>query len=386
MGRWHERLLCGMTVLARLLMWFPLWQLCGVFPWYMGALAAVCTIYDLIRCAISDEGIRFGTTPFVAFLTCEAFVLLTLHFAAPQSRFFDWGLAVASVECIAFFVLRNQRMLQRYVNRRSAEQLPIPREIARGNWYLLLELILFVSILLLFRRPLISLLHDAGEGLLWLTAGCLRLFSRLIATMGGDAPDGSTGAAEPEAEFIPETGEASPLWMLVWVVLVPLLAYLFYVFLREIWLDWYVAFVDWRIALRQRLHRARYGTVSPTEFEYVDEETDCRPIRMQTERKQRKAWRRAYRIWCASAESDEKFYRGYRLLTTAPAWKAKRPTAADTIAEIDRQWDMALAEQLGSDLHAVTAAYHVDRFGGGILQPDALAALATALDAIAKHS
>ncbi len=377
------------------------WLLISATSGFAAALMLLPMAIFMAGCGEKDAESLFTTTMFVAFLTCEVLCLLALHLTGrdtgaavigflldSQSNLHiagavQWGAAALVLESLCYLLLRNQLMLIRYVSRRGGAE--VPKDIRRGNLRLLLGLVVFACVCCLLYRPMISAVQWLSASAAWLVGVVLRAFVSLINHLSGNSPDADEPLEPMQQSPMMNTGEASPLWMLVWVGIAAVVGLLVYHNFRDVLGDVRLFFLELAEKIRRFLHPHDDCTKNLADAEFFDVETECLPAEEVSVRRQRRQWIKLYRKWQNSAENETKFYDGYRLLTQAPAWQKNPPISSDTIAEIGRKWDSALASETGCDLHAVTENYHENRFGGRVMRQDALSSLAAALAAVSRQ-
>lgn len=311
----------------------------------------------------------FAQPHYVAFLTAVILSALTLHLSdLPMHT--GWLFAVTAVISALFLLLLNQFMLLRLVNRRSNAETPVPSEIRRSNLVMVIGMLLLMTAILVFRKPLTAVLiwmRDTAAAAFW------KLVIKIIQNKGP-----VMGTEEEEAEILlpPPGSEASFLWTLAWIPI-----------LFVMWIVWRNLLSDWVYEIHQLLRRliaflrgetrsagSRKRTAESEEY-YDTETTEQKPL---TKKQKKRRWRQQVRAWRSLPDSREKFYAGYQLLLTAPAWEADELRDADTVREIREKW---LRHHTPQDaLDAVTAAYHTDRYAEKGLPEKAVAELSAALD------
>ncbi|MBR3418338.1 MAG: hypothetical protein IKG82_06570 [Oscillospiraceae bacterium] len=314
----------------------------------------------------------FAQPHYVAFLTAVILSALTLHLSdLPMHT--GWLFAVTAVISALFLLLLNQFMLLRLVNRRSNAETPVPSEIRRSNLVMVIGMLLLMTAILVFRKPLTAVLiwmRDTAATAFW------KLMLMIIRKQGGAAE------IEEEADILPPPaeGEASPLWVLVWIPIIFVM-----------WIVWRNLLSDWVYEIHELLRRLlaflrgetrrNGGRKRPAESEeYYDTETTAR--RPLTKKQMKRRWRQQLRAWRSQPDSREKFYAGYQLLLTAPAWETGELRDADTVQEIREKW---LNHHTPQDaLDAVTSAYHTDRYAERGLPEQAVAELSAALDKLRR--
>lgn len=348
---------------------------------FSGSLIAACitaglTVLCPLRGIEAEPEDLFPVNAYVAFLTGAVIVTAMLSVAHLPAHS---GLTLCAVGLISalYFLLRNQFMLLRFVNRRSSTEADVPKEIRRSNLMLVLGVILLLAVLWVFRAPLLHLMAWMQDAARWLAGTLLELITRLIARLGGNAPDpmpADTGSTAPEPSF---HGKSNPLWMLLWI---PVFAIALYMW-RTLLSDWVY---DIRLWISQLLRKFRHDEDAEAACrrneaaEYYDTETVLRPE--QTARKRRMRWKKALRRWQKLPDSTEKFYAGYQLLLQAPCWTDSELCDSDTVREIREKWMQHHTPQ--DALDAVTDAFHTDRYAEQGLPSEAIAALTHALQAL----
>ena len=308
---------------------------------------------------------------YVAFLTAVVLSVLTLHITGLPMRT-GWFFAVTAVISALFLLLLNQFMLLRLVNRRSNAETPVPREIRRSNLIMVLGMIGLTAMILLFRRQLAAIL-------VWMRDTAAIAGGRLLLLFLGIGKEEQLDAEEISEEgenMLLQAGEFNPLWTLLWI---PIL---------------FVAWVFWRQLLSELVYelrnligrliaflrgetgtRSRQKRIADSDEYYDTETTERRPV---TKKQKKRLWRQKLRAWKALPDSGEKFYAGYQLLLTAPAWEAGELHDSDTVQEIREKWLTHHTPE--NALDAVTAAYQRDRYAERGLPEKAVAELAAALD------
>ena len=315
----------------------------------------------------------FAQPHYVAFLTAVILSALALHLAE-QPTFTGWLFAVTAVISALFLLLLNQFMLLRLVNRRSNAETPVPSEIRRSNLVMVIGMLLLMTAILVFRKPLTAVLiwmRDTAAAAFW------KLVIKIIQNKG---PVMGTEEAEEDILPPPPGSEASFLWTLVWIPV-----------LFVMWIVWRNLLSDWVYEIHQLLRRliaflrgetrsagSRKRTAESEEY-YDTETTEQKPL---TKKQKKRRWRQQVRAWRSLPDSREKFYAGYQLLLTAPAWEADELRDADTVQEIREKW---LNHHTPQDaLDAVTSAYHTDRYAERGLPEQAVAELSAALDKLRR--
>ena len=340
------------------------------------AILALATQSTVIFGADAKPEKLFSFTAYVFSMTGMVVTFFMLRIASlPTYNELLVGGAILS--SALYFFLRNQLMLQRMVNRRSSSETAVPKEIRRGNLLMFCGVLTILLLLFLFRAPLLWLLQQIWSLLVLLIRTLFRGLSALVSYLSGDPP------ADVPMEPMPADGgsnhaqaqqEGNPLWSLLLIPLFAIVVYFWHVFLSD-WL--YVI----REALGKWLRRLRGTDGSPRAIvhsEFTDTET--RAQREPPARVRKRRWRKAYRAWQKLPEGDAKFYAGYRLLLTAPAWEHPAPAASDTVLEIREKW--AADYEPETLLHAVTEDFHADRYAETGLPAGAAEDLAKALAAM----
>lgn len=324
----------------------------------------------------AEPDMLFTTGAYTAFLTgifMTAFLLRIAEIQVPMKLI----LAVTGILSAAYFLMRNQFMLLRLVNRRSNAGTDVPQEIRRGNLLLAGAVILLPALLMIFWEPLTGLLIRMQDALSWLAGRIIDGITRLIAWLGGNAPELPPDAAnEMTEQQLPEPGGFNPLALLLWIPIIAAAVFMWWVLLS----DW---FYDLRILMRRFLRRLRGGADAEdtgsrnADAEYYDVETVTEPA--EKPRQQKRLWNRALRRWEKLPDGDEKFYAGFRLLLTAPCWTEGELRGSDTVREICGKWMQG--HQPENALDAAAADYHAGRYAGTGLPAEALRDMAAALAA-----
>ena len=348
-----------------------LWRMTGGIMTVI--LPSAVTLIFLAWTADGEPDTLFSVKIYTAFLTLSvlgALLLAAVQLPVPTTLL----LTVISVESCGFFLLRNQFMLRRMLNRRSVRESEVPPEIRRGNLLLAVGIILLLMGIVLCRAPFLRLLGWLREVTVLLAAMLLRGFSRLIAMLGGNAPEAEADQAHPTGEpQIPETAAGNPFWLLIWVPVILIAIYIWRVFLSE----WVYDIREAISLLIQRLRSSRQqetGRLLAQNAAYTDTETREKP--RPSAGRLRRNWKKKLRAWHKMPGSCEKFYAGYLLLLEAPAWRENLPHDADTVQEIRGQWQRLY----GTELDAVTDDFEVHRYAEKPLPEDALSAMVAALE------
>ena len=317
----------------------------------------------------------FTINSYTTFLTAAVIVSVLLA-AAYLPSYSSLMIGAVGVISAFFFLLRNQFMLRRFVTRRSNADTAVPAEIRRGNLMLVTGMILLLTLIFVFRTPLIHLLEWLHHCLQQLVYAGIRLFFRVLEQSDSEIPADLEEAAE-EAELPPIPGKNNPLWLLLWI---PFIA-VAYIIWREFLSDWVydIRLMLQYLAAKLRKADPQNGRIRRTESEdYYDTETTV--ARERSGRSRQRTWRKALRQWQSMPDSSEKFYAGYRLLLEAPCWTEHPLRQADTVREIRDKWAAYYSPQEALD--AVTADFHADRYAEQGLPPEAITDLSAALDCI----
>ena len=306
---------------------------------------------------------------YLALTVCAVLFLRLAHFTVPMT----WFLTVTCVQTVGFFLLRNQFMLRRLVNRRSNVETEVPPDIRKIN--LLLSCLIFSILLgaLIFREPLGDVLRFMEA----VAAGAVRLlltgFYKLVNFLGGDTPGYTEFEEAADETAVTPEGKLNPLWLLLWI---PLLLAAYRV--------WQVFVSEWvynlRMALGRLIRRLRGQNEPAADRAVVKEnagytDTETRAEKQPTARQAKKAWRKELRAWKKLPDSTEKFYAGYQLLLRAPAWKGDVPRASETVREIETHW----ADLHGGGLGAVTEDFQMHRYAELTMPAGAIAEMEKAL-------
>lgn len=277
-----------------------------------------------------------------------------------------------------YFLLRNQFMLLRFVNRRSTGEADVPQDIRRSNLGLVCGVIILLAVIWLCRVPMLHLLQWMQEAARQLAIWLLEGITRLFAWLGGKAPEQAMEEAGEMPGEMRYGGKSSPLWLLLWVPVIWVAWYMW----RTLLSDWGYDLRLWMTRLLRRFRRqedAETLRLRQEQAEYYDTETLLAPARSAKQR--RRNWKKELRSWQKTADSAEKYYQGYGLLLRAPCWAEEELRGSDTAQEIREKWMQAhLPREL---LDAVTDAFHADRYAEQGLPPGALSALAHALSTVA---
>lgn len=359
--------------------------ICGFWLNAMAVSIPVCVLLIAVPMLMTHRRLDaapdelFGSSAYVASLTMTVIVcavLVLAHYSFPM----ECVMAAAGVLSAVYFLQRNQFMLLRLVNRRSNAEADVPKEIRRGNLMLLGGVALLLTLIFVFRGPLLHLLVWMQDAARWLAKNLLNCIIWVISRLGGDAPDPvKEKTTENMPEMLPESGKSSWLWLLLWIPALVVAGYVWHVFIS----DWVY---NLRALFVRILHSLRHTDAEHLESlraenaEYVDTETALHP--KESRRKRIKSWKRALKKWQQMPENDEKFYAGYRLLLDAPCWAAGEIRAADTVRRIEEKWMQGHTPP--EMLRAVTADFHADRYAGEGLPPEALGDIAAALKGVQK--
>ena len=343
---------------------------------FISIFASAVTVICTHRNPECSTDALFSLNAYTAFLsgTVISTVLLRL---THQPTFLTQTLAVAGFISALYFLLRNQLMLRRYINRRSAADTDVPQDIRRSNLSMVCGIILLFAVVFLFHEPLVRLLLRMQSVLVSLFFGLCRAFFRLIDRLSGEAPSETFDETAEDISQELASGSANPLWLLFWI---PFIAVAIFIW-REFLSDWVY---DIRMLLQSLIARLRNTDRTDAEIrrtdtdEYYDTETTLRRDKKQSSRK--KAWRRALRKWQAMPDSNAKFYAGYRLLLDAPCWTDGMLQVSDTVREIRNKWADCFSPQEALD--AATSDFHADRYAETGLPAEAIADLNKALSCI----
>ncbi|MBR4199859.1 MAG: hypothetical protein IKQ91_01100 [Oscillospiraceae bacterium] len=345
-----------------------------------GVLTAL-TVFVPQRHIDAEPDMLFPDNGYIAFLTGSVLVSILLSAAhLPVSSNLTLG-TVGGLSAV-YFLLRNQFMLLRFVNRRSRTETDVPREIRRSNLALVTVVIVLLTLVWIFRAPLVQLLEWMIDAAKWAVFTVLKFLTAITAKLGGDAPEASEGVDEAEMISQYYTGRRNPLWLLLWVPIIAVTVHIWRVFLS----DW-AEEIRYRLGMllkRLRSRNAENDAQRPVrgEQDYYDTET---VLRKEQSRKKRQAqWRKSVLRWQKQPDSAEKFYEGYRLMLAAPCWAADELQDSDTVREIREKW---LRQHTPPELlNTVTDAFHTDRYAELGLPADAIAELGKALLALSENS
>lgn len=336
---------------------------CSPFP----AFCITCwAVFPVLYKLSADPYLLFTIEHFIMFLSF-AVAAQGFLYLSDITNYLQWFLWSTGAIAALFFLQRNQFMLQRMVNRRSNTETAVPQEIRRSNLTIVCILLLFCAVLFIFRAPLTALLERMAA---LAKAAVIKLISLLMT----DEPfenieeEAENGLPLPEMKSHEWLGY---LWALLWIPLIMIVIPV-WKFLLSDWVDLLRAFIA-DIAARLR------GKVKP-EYKKIDQpafsDTETKLRRTRTPDRKR-TWRKQLRAWQALPDSREKFYAGYQLLITAPAWSDDELRASDTVREIREKWLQHHTPQ--NALDAVTADYHADCYAEQGLPPQAVRELTEAL-------
>ncbi len=340
--------------------------------------AAVMPLIMMLFCikgADRDPSKLYDRTLYVFTLTGAVLTTLMLKITSlnPHTVLMFSLTAVISA---GFLLLRNQCMLERLVSRRGDGEGIVPREIRRHNLMLVAGIFVVMTLILLLRDPAAELLTGIGRGLITLFVMGARWITSIVSGASGGAPDSAEETETVQQEMVTEYASNSPLWELLWI---PALVLVFY-FVRLIVRSYAYDIREWFRALRERLHRGTPEREIRAETgEYTDTESDALPEDVAGSRAQHRKWAKQLKAWEKSPDSPEKFYAGYQLLLTAPAWDT-RPENADTVLEVQEKW----RKSQHGELDAVTGEFQTDRYAMNGLVPSAVQDMHTALQAVSK--
>ncbi len=344
--------------------------------WIMTCTAVAITMILTHFRVSAEPDMLFTTGAYTAFLTgifMTAFLLRIAEIQVPMKLI----LIVTGMLSAVYFLMRNQFMLLRLVNRRSSSGTDVPKEIRRGNLLLTCAAILLPALLMIFWEPLTDLLLRLQDALSWLAGRIIDGITGLIAWLGGNAPELSHEAETETAEQVLQPpGGFNPLALLLWIPIIAAAVLMWRVLLS----DWIYDLQIWMQRVLRRLRRnadAEDIGSRNADAEYYDVETVTEPA--DKSRQQKRLWNRALRRWKKLPDSDEKFYAGFRLLLTAPCWAQGELRDSDTVREICGKWMQG--HQPENALDAAAADYHAGRYAGTGLPAEALRDMAAALTA-----
>lgn len=341
----------------------------------LGALMAAVSLIVLAVTAGREPERLYTIGTYAALLTFSVLEALLLYFAL-KSIPTTLLLAVMGIGSGGYFLLRNQFMLRRMVNRRHVLETPVPAPIRRANLWMTGGIFLLLIVLFVCRTPIGSLLLLMRDAAFGLVRGAVGLLEWLTALIRGDQsklpelPSGEAGNAPLSA------AEGSPFWLLLWIPIAFVTYVIWRMFLSEWLYDMRIAAGDlWR-RLRGKNPRTERMAGVPNDGAYMDVETIERPV---SARKEKRTWKKALRTWHRQPDSPEKFYAGYKLLLHAPAWEHAYPRDCETVLEIRTKW----AALFGGELDAATEDFQKHRYAEQPLPPQAIADIARALEAAA---
>ena len=341
----------------------------GITP---SVLAAGVPLIFLAVTADKQADTLFGAPCYGAYLALTTGAALFMRIAGvpvPMTVI----LVLTCVQSGGFFLLRNQFMLRRLVNRRSARETDVPREIRRLNLVLTLVIFGVITVLLLFRAPLTELLRMMTAGAYLAVRFVLQCVYKLINFFGGDTPGYEERPEGNDAALMQPDGTIHPLWLLLWIPILFAAYCVWKVFVSEWVYDIRMALGDWIRRLRGVPEEHRALPAVTEDEAYTDTET--RTVRGQSARQAKRTWKKELRQWRKLPDGAEKFYAGYSLLLRAPAWGGDQPRASETVREICVHW----AEQTGGGLDAVTADFQAHRYAENALPAGAVAEMEKAL-------
>lgn len=308
---------------------------------------------------------------FLTFTALDGILIRSSSLPIPADFLFGGAAAV----CICWLLLTNQFMLNRLVSRRSDTAGEVPPEIRKSNLRMVALTVGLGTAVFLFRRPIFGLFSMFGDALTVLIRAAFRGIAAVVRWLSGDDSIAASDPVPQEDAAMPQPEGGSPLWSLLLLLFVPIVI-----------LIWRNLLSDWIFDLRERWQRfrrrmaAKRAKAAPAaahdDAEYTDTETDARPD--PSVRKRHRSWSRAVRAWNRQPDSDRKFYAGYTLMLTAPAWGSEPPQDAETAGEIRERWRQSHGDTLGT----VTADLHADRYAEAGLPDTALADAAEALAAL----
>ena len=285
-------------------------------------------------------------------------------------------LGTLSMISVLFFLIRNQMMLHRMVNRRSHAETDVPAEIRRGNLIICGGVLLLFAAVILFRAPLLRLISAFGSLVKLVIGTLLRWLFRLVAWLGGKPPEEGGEAPLPADNPVPESVSESPLWKLFWIPVAAIILYFARGALADAFYNVREAFQKWMHQLFRGSEVRKYGNPS----DYTDTETLIR--QEPRKRAEKRKWKKEYAAWRRLPESKEKFYSGYQLLLTAPAWEKGMIRKSDTVLEIQKKW--AHDYEPENLLCGVTEDFQTDRYAEEGLPQEALSDIAQVLEALRK--
>ncbi len=315
----------------------------------------------------------FTVNTYTTFLTAAVLVPATLYLAHLPTGI-PVLLPVTGAVSALYFLLRNQFTLHRFINRRTAADTAVPPEIRRGNLMLLCAVFVMITCIIIFRAPLLHLMTQMKEAAYHLAAFLWHLISQIAAYFEDETTYSELPDTAQESELLP-AGKGSPLWLLLWIPVIPVAVIIW----REFLSDWVY---DFRILLARLIaglrNREQTETVRMLDSndDYFDTETaETRGLSL---RRQHRTWRKEVSRWKKLPDSPEKFYAGYRLLLRAPHWNSEQPQASDTVREIREKWAAQFTP--AEALDAVTNDFHTDRYAAQGLPQNAVRDIAEALE------
>lgn len=343
---------------------------CGMFISILAAAVTVISTHCRLR---GETDTLFPVNAFAAFLSGVAVSTAMLRIAH-QTTYIMQTIAVAGFVAALFFLLRNQLMLRRFVNRRSSTATDVPQEIRRSNLLMVGGIIALLAVVFIFHEPLVRLLLQIQNALIRLLFALAGFILHLVERLKGDPP---SEILEETAEDVTRrlaSGSHSPLWLLLWIPYIAVAVFIWREFLSDWVYDIRMLLQDLRARLRKQDKAA--AQIRRTEREeYYDTETKLK--RENKSSRLKKEWRRALRRWQSMPDGSEKFYKGYRLLLDAPCWTENLLLDSDTVREVREKWAAYYTPQ--DALDAVTADFHADRYAEKGLPAEAIRDLTAAL-------
>ena len=328
-----------------------------------------------IKGAASDTAKIYDRTLYIFTLTGA--VLTALMFKVTQLNpqtvlMFSLTAAVSA----GYLILRNQCMLQRLVSRRNDGGGVVPKDIRRHNLYLVAGILVGLSLLLLLREPVADFFTGIARGLVTLFVMGIKFITSIVSKSEGDPLDGTEADAAQQAEQLAEAGTSSPLWNLIWI---PIILVMFF-FWRMIFRAYAYDIREWFRKLREQMHRKPAVREFHAETgEYTDTETDALPEDVTGSRAQHRKWAKQFKAWEKTPDSPEKFYAGYQLLLSLPAFEP-HPEDADTVLEVLEKWH----KYRENELDTVTDEFSSDKYEEKGLASSAVSDMHTALLAVSK--
>ena len=340
--------------------------------WTAGIAAALTFLFTHRRLDAEPDAL-YPVGAYAAFLTGSVLTPVLLRIA---DRLIERNLLLAVIGVISgiYFLLRNQFMLHRLVNRRSAAETAVPQDIRRGNLMLVGGVIAVLAVVFIFRAPLLTALNALRDGTAAAVRWLIDLLMRVIARLGGDAPESAEIAEEAAQEGMMQTGSSSPLWLLLWIPVIAAAVYMWHVLLS----DWFYDFRIWFGSFLKRLRRSQEAeeqAAPAADAEYYDIETVMRPA---AEKRSRQSRRKALRRWKQLPDSPEKFYAGYQLMLDSPSWESDELRSSDTAREISGKWSAKHIPR--GALDAVTEDLQTDRYAENGLPEQAVRDMAAVLE------